>query len=156
MRTTTSLDSVETSGLHRYRIGAAVHVVATTLSGTRAAMRAAAALAKGVESRVHVIAARQVSADSSSDQQSASARAFAQEIMQWPETRSARVNVLPCLCRRLSDVAQLLTPRSVVVIGGRSRWWWASREQRLADTLTAEGYQVLFVPADEEPDIVQQ
>jgi hypothetical protein len=119
-------------------------------------MKAAAALAKGVESRVHVIAARQVSSDSSSDQQSASARAFAKEIMQWPETRSARVDVLPCLCRRLSDVAQLLTPQSVVVIGGRSRWWWASREQRLADTLTAEGYHVLFVPADEEPDIVPQ
>ena len=156
MRTTTSVDSLEASGLHRRRFGAAVHVVATTLSGTRAAMRAATALAKEVESRVHVIAARQVSSDSSSDQQSAAARAFAQEIMQWPETRSSRADVLPCLCKRLSDVAQLLTPQSVVVIGGRSRWWWASREQRLADTLTAEGHRVLFVSADEEPDIVPQ
>src|SRR4029077_13555288 len=152
MPTITSVDSVEGSGLHRRRSGEAVHVVATTPSGTRAAMKAAAELAKGHESRVHVIAARQVSSDRSSAQQSASARAFAREIMQWPEVRSARVDVLPCLCRRLSDVAQLLRPQSVVVIGGRSRWWWASREQRLADTLTAEGYRVLFVPADEEPD----
>jgi len=154
MHTTRSVDPVEASRLHRYRPGAAVHVVATTLPGTRAAMKAAAAMAKGVESRVRVIAARQVSADSSSGQQSASARAFAQEIMQWPETRSSRADVLPCLCKRLSDVAQLLTPQSVVVIGGRSRWWWASREQRLADSLTAEGHRVLFVSADEEPDIV--
>ena len=131
-----------------------VHVVATTLAGTRAAIRRAAELANGFESRVHVIAARQMSSDRSFDQQSASAHAFAQEIMALPETGSSRVKVLPCVCRRLSDVAQLLTRQAVVVIGGRSRWWWASREQRLADTLAAEGYRVLFVHADEEPDIV--
>ena len=129
-------------------------VVATTLAGTRAAMRAATALVTGVEPRLHVIAARQMSPERPFDQQSASARAYAQAIMELPETMSAHVKVLPCVCRRLTDVAQLLTPRTVVVIGGRSRWWWASREQRLAHTLTAEGYHVLFVNADEEPDIV--
>ena len=117
-------------------------------------MKRATELANGFPSRVHVIAARQVSSDQPFDQQSASAHAFAQEIMALPETRSSRVKVLPCVCRRLSDVAHLLTRQAVVVIGGRSRWWWASREQRLADTLTAEGYRVLFVHADEEPDIV--
>src|SRR5712671_987120 len=116
MNATASVKSIGASNLHTYRSGAAVHVVATTVSGTRAAMRAATALARGLDSRVHVIAAHQTSAWSPT-QQSASAHAFAKEIMAWPEARAAHVDVLPCLCKRLSDVVQLLTRRAVVVIG---------------------------------------
>jgi len=134
----------------------AVHVLATTGPGTRAAVRAATALAKGLESRVHVIAARQRPSVWSLHQDSVSVREFADEIRQWPEARSARIDVLPCLCRRPSDVVQLLTRQAVIVIGGQSHRWWPSREQRLAHTLTAAGYRVLFVHADEEPaDVVQ-
>jgi hypothetical protein len=157
MHAVASVESIEAGAVRTYRSGAAVHVVATTPSGTRAAMTAATALAKGLESRVHVIAGRQMPTDWSLDQQSAALRAFAQEIMALPEAMSARVKVLPCVCRRPSDIVQLLRPRAVVVIGGRSHRWWSSPEQRLAHTLTAGGYQVLFVHAEEEPsDVVTQ
>jgi non-ribosomal peptide synthetase component F len=152
MPATTSVTPFEAVPLHSYRSGAAVQVVATTVPGTRAAVRAATALANGLDSRVNVIAPR-LPSDGSLDQQSAAGRAFAQEIMELPEAASARVRVLPCICRRLSDVVQLLTPRALVVIGGRSYRWWSSREQRLAHTLTAAGYRVLFVHADEEQPV---
>jgi hypothetical protein len=147
-----SIESIVASDLHAYRSGAAIHLVATTPSGTRAAMRAATALANGLDSRVHVIAARQMPSDRSLDQRSASARTFAQEIMALPEATPSRVKVLPCFCKRLSDVVQLLPPKAVVVIGGHSRWWWPSREQRLAKALRTAGHHVLFVHADREGD----
>jgi hypothetical protein len=132
-----------------------VHVVATTGPGTRAAMSAAAALANGLQSPVHVIAARQMPPEASLEQQSAALHVLAREIRELPAAMSVRVRVLPCVCRRLSDVMQLLAPRAVVVIGGRSHRWWSSPEQRLADTLTAAGFHVLFVHINEEqPDLV--
>jgi hypothetical protein len=137
MHATASVDSVEASDRHTYRSGAAVHVVATTLRATRAALGAATTLAKGLESRVHVIAAGQTPSEWSLDQQLALVHTFAKQIMDLTEAVSARVDVLPCVCRRPSDVVQLLSPHAVVVIGGRLRWWWASPEQRLAHALTA-------------------
>src|SRR5947209_1913984 len=132
-----------------------VHVVATTVPGTRAAMSAATALAKGLQSPVHVIAARPMLSQASLEQQSAALRALAREVRELPDATSVRVRVLPCMCRRLSDVVQLLAPRAVVVIGGRSYRWWSSPEQRLAHALTAAGFHVLFVHTDEEqPDLV--
>src|SRR5438105_1506496 len=133
-----------------------VHVVATTVPGTRAAMSAATALAKGLESPVHVIAARHLLPGAPFEQQLAAFRALRREILELPDVTSVRVRVLPCVCRRLSDVAQLLAPRAVVVIGGRSHRWWSSPEQRLAHTLTGAGFHVLFVHTDgEQPDLVR-
>ena len=143
-----SIGSIVASDLHPYRTGATVHVVATTLPGTWAAMRTATALAQELESEVHVIVARQVPSHWSIAEQSASARAFSQEILKLPEATSTRVKVLPCVCKRLSDVVQLLAPNAVVVIGGQSRWWWPSSEQRLATALRTAGHHVLFVHAD--------
>jgi hypothetical protein len=155
VQATASVHSDEANVLHTYQAGAAVHVVATTLPGTRAAMKAATALAKGLDSRIHVIAARQLPSDRPPEQQSAELRAFAQEIRGLPEAMSPHVKVLPCVCRRLSDIVQILAPRAVVVIGGRSHRWWSSREQRFAHALTEAGYHVLFVHADDEqPDVV--
>jgi hypothetical protein len=49
------------------------------------------------------------------------------------------------VCSRLADVAhQLLGMSELVIIGGRRRVWWPSREQRLAERLTGEGYPVVF------------
>jgi hypothetical protein len=54
--------------------------------------------------------------------------------------------VLFCVCQRLDDGAHQLLGRSgLVVVGGRRRLWWPSREQRLAERLMGEGYPVVFV-----------
>ncbi len=49
------------------------------------------------------------------------------------------------LCRdRLDMLKGHLPPRSLVVIGGRANWWWATREVRLARNLRRAGHQVIF------------
>jgi len=57
----------------------------------------------------------------------------------------AHVTVLFCIARRLADVVHsMVGPASLVIVGGRRRAWWPSREQRLVERLTAEGYAVVF------------
>jgi hypothetical protein len=59
---------------------------------------------------------------------------------------NAPLSVLFCVCQRLDDVAHQLLGRSgLVIVGGRRRLWWRSREQRLVDRLIGEGYPVVFV-----------
>src|ERR1700730_11849506 len=48
------------------------------------------------------------------------------------------------LCRdRFETLASVLKPDSVVVLGGRKRWWQTS-DERLARKLKGAGYEVLF------------
>ena len=125
--------------------GSSIHVVATTIPATRDALATAATLAEAIDARVHVIVALAIPSDGSLDRQSAPVQAFAKEIRQLPEAASPRVRVLPCVCRRITDIAQLLPRQAVVIMGGRSRRWWPTREQRLAHDLEGLGYRVTFV-----------
>jgi len=48
------------------------------------------------------------------------------------------------LCRdRFETLASVLKPGSIVVLGGRRRWW-STKEERLARQLRRAGYEVLF------------
>jgi hypothetical protein len=59
-----------------------------------------------------------------------------------------RIDVL--LCRDPSEaVTQSLGSQSVVLIGGRTRWW-PTREKRLAKSLTLAGHHVIWVPEDSD------
>jgi hypothetical protein len=50
------------------------------------------------------------------------------------------------LCRDPHDaVMQGLCPQSVILIGGRERWW-PTPEKHLAKTLSLAGHHVIFVP----------
>ena len=56
-----------------------------------------------------------------------------------------RVTVLVCMCERSDDVVhQMIGRSSLVIVGGRSRIWWPSREERLVSRLSAQGYPVVF------------
>jgi hypothetical protein len=49
------------------------------------------------------------------------------------------------LCRdRFETLTSVLKPRSLVVIGGRQRWWWPTPEKTLARTLRRAGHEVIF------------
>jgi hypothetical protein len=55
------------------------------------------------------------------------------------------VNVLLCVCRRYDEIVhQVLGPSSLLIVGGRKRTWWPTREERLVSRLCAEGYPVVF------------
>jgi len=49
-----------------------------------------------------------------------------------------------CLCRdQIETLRAVLRPGSIVVVGGRKRWW-PTREARMADKLRKAGHEVLF------------
>ena len=127
--------------------GSPIHVVATTIPGAREALATAAALAEGLDSRIHVIAALAVPKKWQLESPSEPLQAFATRIKMLAEAGSARVRVLPCACRQLMDITQLLPAHGVVIISGRSRRWWPSPEQRFAHDLQGLGYRVMFVHA---------
>ena len=50
-----------------------------------------------------------------------------------------------CLCRdRLQTLKSILKPASLVLLGGRKRWWWPSRDRGLAQALRRAGHEVIF------------
>jgi hypothetical protein len=60
--------------------------------------------------------------------------------------------VLFCVCHRYDDVVhQMLGRSSLVVLGGRKRIWWPTREERLVSRLTKEGYPVVFAQVGAAP-----
>jgi hypothetical protein len=115
----------------------------------REAIATASALAQPFQTRIHVIAARSVPLQWSLDQQSAPVRAFAREIRHLVDGRPAQIDILPCVCRRLTDVTQLLPHGAIVIIGGPSHRWWPTREQRLAHDLNGLGHRVMFIHMDD-------
>jgi hypothetical protein len=49
------------------------------------------------------------------------------------------------LCRhREQALLKALAPHSLVVIGGRKRWWWPTSEERLGRSLRHAGHEVIF------------
>jgi hypothetical protein len=59
------------------------------------------------------------------------------------EKIGTRIDVRHCR-DRWQMLQQELSPQSIVVMGGSSRWWWPTRESRLAQKLRAAGHTVLF------------
>jgi hypothetical protein len=52
------------------------------------------------------------------------------------------VRIYICRSSRRS-LSRILPPRSLIVVGGRKRWW-GSYEQRIARRLTRDGHEVIF------------
>ncbi len=125
-------------------------VVATTGAATRDAIETALALAQQLDGRVQVIAARAVPADWPLDQQSAPVQALATEIKQLTNEIHSQIDILPCVCRRMTDVTQLLPHGAIVIIAGPSHRWWTTPEQRLAYDLNELGHRVMFIHTSEE------
>jgi hypothetical protein len=123
--------------------GGTVHVIATSLEGTREALEAATALARGLSGRV-VVFLRRASIDLNLSDQHINNESE-QALRRMTDSYTPRPNVLSCVCKRAIDVVQLFQSPGLVVIGGKARWWWPTAEQRLAEDLTRLGCHVTFV-----------
>jgi hypothetical protein len=123
--------------------GGTVHVIATSLEATREALETAAALARGSSGRVVLFLRR-----ASPDVQPADPRGEGVQLAalkRLTESYTPRPQVLSCVCEHAADVVQLFQSPGLVVIGGETRWWWPTAEQRLARALTRLGCHVTFV-----------
>ena len=138
-------DRLEPGGLSK---GIPIHVVATTVGGTRGALAAALMLAGVTDSRVCVIARTGIPEGVSKVPATETAQAFAQDIRQLPGASSPRVDVVAIISRQPTDLCPLLPPRALVFVGGNSGRWWSSAEQRTAYAFTRRGCRVVFVHAE--------
>ena len=125
--------------------GSAIYIVATSVAATREAIATASALAEPTDARIHIIAARPMPSEWSLEQQSGPIQAFARQIRNLVEGATSRIDILPCVCRRWTDVTQLLPHSGIVIIAGPSHRWWPTREQRLAHDLNGLGHRVMFI-----------
>ena len=129
----------------------AVHIVATTRDGTRGALTVARRLTSGLDARVVLLVPRLPSYSATFDPSGQARAAVIDEHRALAASIGMHVTVLLCVCRRYDDVVhQMLGRASLVIIGGRRRSWWPSREERLTARLSAEGYPVVFAQVGAE------
>ncbi len=121
-------------------MGGTVHVIATSLEGTRLALEAAAARARGMRGRVVLFVPRA----SLDPHMLCHGRNEADAWRQVTKAYSPLPSVICCACERMTDIVQLLQSPGLVVIGGDARLWWPTAEQRLAQAFARFGCQVTF------------
>jgi hypothetical protein len=131
-----------------------INVIFTTLEGTLAAIRVAAALSRTARTPVRLIDARLVPYPLRS---AGYALAAAPEVSTEERERErviaaagVPVDVQVYVCGRPADAMRAaLRPHSLVILGGRGSWWPTPLE-RLRRTLESQGHIVMFVNDTED------
>ena len=116
----------------------AIHVLATSIEGTRAALSAVKPIAE--QSGLPVV----LMIPTEAGHRDANWLVASYEQLARDVGQAVRVRV--GVSSNVVASAQMLTERdSPLVIGGPSRWWWPTAEERLAAQLRRAGRDVLFV-----------
>jgi hypothetical protein len=122
-----------------------VNVLATTHDGTRCAWDVAKRLTGGLDAQVVLFLPRLASFADGFDPAGGERNALVDEHRALAADVGVHVKVLFCVCHRHDDVVhQMLGRCSLLIVGGRTRTWWPTREERLVSRLSAEGYPVVF------------
>jgi hypothetical protein len=122
-----------------------VQVLATTPDGTRCALTIARRLTTGLDARVVLLVPRLTSFAARFDPASSERAALVDEHRALAADVGVHVDVLVCVCHRYDEVVhQMLGNSSLLIVGGRKRMWWPTREERLVSRLDREGYPVVF------------
>ena len=129
-----------------------VAVLATTEEGTRCALESARRLTGDLGAKVVVLVPDVRSYAVPSRAASDEGRALANRYRTLADSLDVNATVLVCVCWSAIDVAhQMLGRSSPVLVGGRRRPWWPTREQRLVRRLIGEGYPVVFAQVGATP-----
>ena len=121
-----------------------VFVVFTSLESTIPALREAGALATNLGARVTLVVPQVVAFSVPLDTPPVLVEFNEERFCKVATECSAETNVQIYLCRdRLETLKSVLKPGSLVVLGGRKRWW-SSKEERLARQLRRAGCEVVF------------
>ena len=106
----------------------AVHVLATTPAGTRSALAVAKRLTAANPARVVLAVPRRTSFATQFDPTGIERTAVIDGHRALAAEVGVHVTVLLCVCRRLDDVVHSLLGRTgFVIVGGRRRGFWPSR-----------------------------
>jgi hypothetical protein len=122
-----------------------INVLATTHDGTRCALAVAKRLIGGLDAQVVLLLPRLASLAGGFDPASQERSTLVDEHRALAADIGVHVEVLFCVCHRYDDVVhQMLGRSSLLIVGGKTRTWWPTREERLVSRLSGEGYPVVF------------
>jgi len=125
-----------------------VNVIFTGKPATAAALKSAQSLANGLGACIRLRAVIAVPFRLSLDQPPVSVRFMEQllcNLVGQPEEDGIEHTIHLYVCRdQTGTILQVLKPNSLVVVGGRTRWW-PTAESRMARILRAKGHRVIFI-----------
>lgn len=125
-----------------------MQVVATTESGTRAALLEARQLSRRLNIGRAVLLVPSIASSTASVKSPLNDPAMVETYRHMADETGVDVAVRLCVCGGNGEAFRWMIPRgSTVVVGGRRRWWWPTREQRIADRLESAGHMVVFAEA---------
>ncbi|MDP8989204.1 MAG: hypothetical protein M3N41_03890 [Acidobacteriota bacterium] len=125
-----------------------VNVVYTRLPGAAKTLLTASGLARGLGARVTVHVPQVIPYPLELKAPPVSVPFAEKQLLALAGEQPVETNIQMYLCRDLTEtIRRVLKPDSVVVIGGRKRWW-PSPEKKLAAILRRDGHRVILTHAD--------
>lgn len=125
-----------------------LEVIFTNLSRTEKALERTVRLASGLDAKVKLIHVQQVPIAFPMDRPPvdiAFTRAQLVDLVHRAAHCELEVQVQLYLCRdRIRTLFEILNPPSLVILGGRDRWW-PTPESRLAKLLSEKGHRVILL-----------
>jgi hypothetical protein len=122
-----------------------VYVIFTNMPGTRATLEAASGLARDLGARVTILAAQVVPYPLPLGSPPVPIEFTERTLSKLACQQEVETTVKVYLCRdQRQTIREALKPDSVVVIGGRKRWW-PTAERSLAGALKRDGHHVILV-----------
>jgi hypothetical protein len=122
-----------------------VYVIFTSLDETLRAIRVARRLARAMKSGVTVVHFRPIGFGAPLEEPTGQSPVETEAFKARLEAEDCDTRLRVCLCRDARQaIPSVLPAHSLIVIGGRHRWW-PTRSDRWRRTLEARGYVVVFV-----------
>lgn len=126
--------------------GLPVTVVLTTVRATLFALERAGQLAAQLGARIRILAPQVVPFPLALDCPDVESSFKFRHFRTLCDSGAIETEIDVCLCRdAVQGVVQSLCPGTIVLLGGRTRWW-RRREMRLAKAIEAAGHDVIYVP----------
>ena len=120
-----------------------IFVIYTDNLGTLAALRTADQLTKKLEARLRLLMLHEVPYALPLTRPAVNVKFLEDRLLTLVSKTPVDIAAHIYLCRdRRLTLRLILKPRSIVILGGRKRWW--SVEQKLARVLKEDGHHVIF------------
>jgi hypothetical protein len=131
-----------------------ITVIFTSADATAAAIDWTGALLNGLNGRISLVAAQSVPYPLPLESPAALLDFNKRRLINIASASPVETTVHLYLCRwRSETLASVLKPSSVVVIGGRERWW-PTWEKSMARKLQAAGFTVIFLITPEARRVI--
>ena len=122
-----------------------ISVVFTSVDATLAALKEAGRLASSLGARISLLVPQVVSYATPLESSPVHAEFNERRFQVIAGQSLVETSVHIYLCRdKLQTLNAVLGPGSLVVVGGRTRRWWPTRDQLLARKLRRLGHEVIF------------